>query len=97
MSTVTTPLSCGGHPFFEGLPTLPEVMKSFYDELLSTEGDIFHKCPVFWPALRTVIINGLFEYVQRLEKYMIADVLTKILEEVAKITASAVKMGVTVE
>lgn len=95
--TTAGPLTWEGHPFFEGLPTLPEIMKSFYDELLSTEGNIFQKCPVGWPVLRTVIISGLFESVCSHEKYMIVDVPTDILKEVAEVTVSAARMGVKVE
>lgn len=72
-------------------------MKPFYDKLLSDEGNIFHECPVIWSAQRTVIVNGLFESVQRLEKYMIADVPPVIPEEIVEITASAVRMDVKVD
>lgn len=71
ISTVTAPPSCEEHPFFEGFSNLFDSMKSFYNELFSDEGDIFCDCPVVWPALRTIIINGLFEFAQRLEQYMI--------------------------
>lgn len=63
-SAITSFLSCEGHPFFEGFATLPNVMKSFHDELLSDDGDIFHECPVVWPAFRMVILTDLFESVQ---------------------------------
>lgn len=64
-------------------------MKSFYDELLSTEGNIFWDCSVVWPTFRSIIINGLFDSVRKLEKYMITNVSTVILEEVAEVTALA--------
>lgn len=72
-------------------------MKSFYDELLSDEGDIFRECPVVWPALRAVIITGLFESVQGPKKYIIVEVPSEILEEVVKITVSTPRMGVKIE
>lgn len=37
--SVVAPLSCKGHPFFVDTPVLPEVMKSFYNEPLATEGN----------------------------------------------------------
>lgn len=40
------PLSCEGHPFFVDTPALPEVMKSFYNEFLATEDNIFQDCSV---------------------------------------------------
>lgn len=40
------PLSCEGHPFFADVLTLPEMMKSFYNELLAIEGNIFQDCSV---------------------------------------------------
>lgn len=95
-STTTTPLSCYGHPFFEDFfPNLSDNI--FHNELFSNEGDIFHECPVVWPALRPIIINGLFEPVQQLEKYMIIDVPSEILEEVAEIAALAGRTGVKVD
>lgn len=72
-------------------------MKPFYDKLLSDEGNIFHECPVIWSAQRTIIVNGLFESVQRLEKYMIADVPPEIPDEIVEIIASAVRMDVKVD
>lgn len=53
-------LSCEGHPFFADTPALPEMMKSFYHELLAIESNIFQNCSVAWPAFRSIIINGLF-------------------------------------
>lgn len=72
-------------------------MKSFYDKLFSTEGDILKECSVVWSAFRSIIINGLYDFVCRLKKYMTMDVLREIIEEVADITASATKMGVIVD
>lgn len=72
-------------------------MKSFYNELFSDEGDIFCECPVVWPVRRTVIINGLFESVQRLEKFMITHMPSEVLEEVAEVTISTARMGVKVD
>lgn len=94
--TTAAPLTCEEHPFFEDLQALPEVIKSFYDELISTESDIFQECLVVCPALRTIIINSLFESVLRLEKFMIMVIPTNITEEVAEVTASAARMGVRV-
>lgn len=37
----TAPLSCEGHPFFANVLALPEMMKSFYNELFATESNIF--------------------------------------------------------
>lgn len=72
-------------------------MKSFYDKLFSTEGDILKECSVVWSAFRSIIINGLYDFVCRLKKYMTMDVLREIIEEVVDITASATKMGVIVD
>lgn len=91
------PLSCEGHPFFADTPALSEIMKSFYDELLATEGNIFQNCLVAWPAFRSIIINRLFEYVRKLEKHMIMDVPTIILKEVAEVVALAAQNGVRVD
>lgn len=82
-------LSCEGHPFFADVPTLSEMMKSFYDEHFATEGNIFQNCSVAWPAFRSIIINGLSNSVRKLEKHMIMDVPTVILEEVAEVAALA--------
>lgn len=87
-------LSCEGHPY---VPALPEIMKAFYDELLVTEGDIFQNCSVAWPAFRSIIINGLFDSVRKLEKHMIMDVPTTTLEEVAEVAALAAQNGVRVD
>lgn len=73
------------------------MMKSFYDELLVTEGNIFQNCSVAWRAFRSIIINGLFESVRKLEKHMIMDVSTIILEEVAEVAALAAQNGVGVD
>lgn len=51
----------------------------------------------FWLALRSVIIYVLFKPVQKLKKYMITDVPTDILEEVAEVIASVVRNGVRVD
>lgn len=59
-------------------------MKSFYDELVSTKGNIFQDCSLVRPAFRSIIINGLFYSARKLEKYIITDVLTVVLEEVAR-------------
>lgn len=96
-ASATAPLTCEGHPFFADTPALPEVMKSFYDDLLATEGNIFQECSVAWPAFRSIIMNGLFDSVRKLEKYMISDVPTVVLEEVAEVTALAAQNGVRVE
>lgn len=93
----SSPLDMRGTSIFEDLRALPQIVKSFFNELLSTEGDIFQECQVVWPALRIVIITGLFESVRRLEKFMIIDVPIDILEEVAEVTASAARMGVRVD
>lgn len=85
----TASLRCKGHSLFEGLSGISEDIKS--------EGNIFCKCPLAWPALRSIIINGLFEFVQRLEKYVIIEVPPQVLEEVADVTASTVRMGVKVD
>lgn len=42
------PMSCEGHPFFEGLPHIADFVKSFYDKLFSAESDIFKGCSVVW-------------------------------------------------
>lgn len=84
-------------PFFVDTPTLPEVMKYFYNELLATEDNIFQDCSVAWPAFRSIIINGLFDSVRKLEKYMITDFPTVILEGVAEVAALATKNGVRVD
>lgn len=89
MPSDAAPLLCEGYPFFADTPALPEMMKSFYDELLVTEGNIFQNCSVAWRAFRSIIINGLFESVRKFEKHMIMDVLTIILEEVEEVAALA--------
>lgn len=53
--------------------------------------------PMIWPAFCLITINGLFESVRKLEKFMIMDVTTDILEEVAEVTASAARNGVRVD
>lgn len=50
-----------------------------------------------WPALRSIIINGLYDASRKLERYMIMDVPNDVLEEVADITASAARIGVKVD
>lgn len=72
-------------------------MKSFFDELFSVEGDIFQDCPVVWPAFRLIIITSLFEFVRRLEKFMIMDIPVEVLEEVTEVIASVVRNGVRVD
>lgn len=52
---------------------------------------------MIWPAFCLITINGLFESVRKLEKFMIMDVTTDILEEVAEVTASATRNGVRVD
>lgn len=52
---------------------------------------------MIWPAFCLITINGLFESVRKLEKFMIMDVTTDILEEVAEVTASATQNGVRVD
>lgn len=74
-------------------------MKSFYDELLATiiDGNIFQDCSMAWPAFRSIIIDGLFDSVRKLEKHMITDVSTVILEEVTEAAALAAQNGVRVD
>lgn len=91
------PLSCEGNPFFADTPALPEVMKSFYNELFASEGNIFQNCSVAWPAFRSIIINGLFDSVRKIEKHMIMDVPAVILEEVGEVAALAAQNGVKVD
>lgn len=72
-------------------------MKFFYDELFFTEGNSFQDYPVVWLAFRSIIINGLFESIRKLERYMIMDVPTDILEEVTEVTALVVRNGMRVD
>lgn len=95
MST-RAPLKCAVHPFFEGLPDVSDDGKSFLDELFTLEGHNFCECMMDWPELCTIIINVLFESVQKLEKHMIVDVPPQVLTEVADVTASATTIGVQV-
>lgn len=73
------------------------MIKSFYDELFATEGNIFQNYSVAWLAFRSIIINGLFDSIRKLEKHKIIDVPTVILEEVAEVAALAAKNGVRVD
>lgn len=91
------PLTCEGHSFFEDLPSVPEFVKSFYNELFASEGDIFEGCSVGWSAFRSIIISGPYDSVCRLEKHMIMDVPREVLEDVVDITASAARMSVRVD
>lgn len=50
-----------------------------------------------WPAFRSIIINSLFDSVRKLEKHMIMDVPTVVLEEVAEITTLAAQNGVRID
>lgn len=72
-------------------------MKFFNDELLVTEGNIFQDYSVAWPVFRSTIINGLFDSVRKLKKYMIPDIFTAILEEVAEVTVLVAQNGVRVD
>lgn len=56
--------------------------------------EVFHECKVDWPELRIVISNGLFESVQKFEKYVILDIPSQTLAEVPDVSASITGMGV---
>lgn len=73
------------------------MIKSFYDELLSVEGDIFQDYPVVLAGASFSHHLRPFKPVQKLKKYMITDVPTDILEEVAEVIASVVRNGVRVD
>lgn len=69
--------------------------KSFSISFLILKG-AFCECPIDWPALREVIINGLFELVSKIRQGLVLDVPPQIPAEVANVTASVVRMGMQV-
>lgn len=52
-------LSCNNHLFFEGLHPLSDNIGTYYDRVLSIEGNIFNECTMTWPLVKKVILSGL--------------------------------------
>lgn len=59
--------------------------------------DIFEDCSVDWVQLRKMIIEGLFNLVQKLQKLTILEVSYKTVSKVMDIVAAAASMDIKVE
>lgn len=88
------PLKCEKHPFSEDISDISEELKSIYSNLFSVEGDIFENCSFAWVQMRKIILEELFNSVQKLEKPTVLDVPPQVVSRVADIVAIAATMGV---
>lgn len=82
---------------FEDLPNISEEIKSFYDDIFIVEGDIFEDCSFDWVQLSKMVVEELFNSIQKLEKFTVLEVPSQVVFEVADIVAIIAKMGVKVE
>lgn len=78
-----TQLKCRQSPFFQDLPKIPEVLKSFYDDIFTSEGDIFESCSFDWVHLKKTTIVEVFHMVEKLETFNILEIPKQTVSEVA--------------
>lgn len=81
------------HPFFYDLPVISEEIKTSYDDIFSTKGDIFLKLFIWLGPIKKLILEEPFHAVQKLETFNILEVPSQIVSEVADTVPGTAKMG----
>lgn len=80
-------LSYDNHPFFQDLQPLSLGLKSLYDQVLASEGDLFEKCSISWSQFRLFFLEAFYAATAKLEVHTILTLTTKIIFEVAEVMA----------
>lgn len=66
-SSSSSQLTSDNHLFFRDLHPLSPKLKSFYDQVLITEGDIFEKCTALWSQSKLFLLEALYGVIVKLE------------------------------
>lgn len=74
-----TPRKCEKHSFFKDLLDISEEIKFVYNYIFPVEGDIFEDFSFDWVQMRKKIVEGLFTSVQKLEKFIVLEVLLQVV------------------
>lgn len=77
-------LNCGNHPFFIGLFPLLGDIESWYDKVLSDEGNIFEACTVSWSRLKKIIFEGLWSVASAVEGQDATEIPQEIILELVE-------------
>lgn len=84
LAEISTPIrmTTKTHPFFEDLQALPSNLKSFYDKVLATEGDIFEEWYAKWAHYEKFLLETLYDVV-KLDDYTVMSITIEVISEVA--------------
>lgn len=94
---IGTPLNCKDHTFLQDLLELFEELRSFYGSIFSTKGDIFEGYSFDWFTIKKVILEVIFQVMQKLETYIVLDIPEKMVSEVADRVDAVTNMGIRVK
>lgn len=90
-------LTSENHPFFQGLQSLSSELKSFYNQVLAIEGDIFERCSISFFQLRLVLLKVLYDAVIKLEKFTVLIITTEVISEVAEVMGFVENVGIRID
>lgn len=89
----SNPLTSENHLLFQGLQFLSSELKSFFDQVLASEIDIFG-CSISFSQLRLILLKALYSVMAKLESYIVLKIMVEVIFDVVEVMRDAQNMGI---
>lgn len=71
--------------------------RAFYNNVLSSEGDMFGNCQISRKSFKVTLLKELLEVAFNLARRLISEIIPKMLLETTEVVEEAEKMGIRIE